>query len=576
MRWNELQVSDSLARRLSTQLSISVKLASLMVSRGIRDEKEADSFLRPKLGQLADPFDIPNLESASLRLCDAIAKKEKVLIIGDYDVDGITSTVILTKLLASLGLESKYVIPFRKTEGYGLSHEVLSRGLKLDEFSLVVSLDCGTNSSSEAKFLEKNQIDLVIVDHHKAKEDIHPHPIILNPHLEEKGKEKSTIFCTAGLTFKLAHGIIKELRSNGNAKAFEVSPKNYLALCALGTLADMVPLVGENRTLVRYGLKHLRSNPGTGLQSLIKLANFDHSFPFDSEDVTFRIAPRINACGRLNDPEVAAQLLLTEDYKTAEDLASKMDAMNEERKSIESRLSEQALMEAEERFQDEKAAVIFGEGPEWHPGVVGIVAGKLANKLNKPCIVLGFDGGKFKGSGRSPNGINLVKAMTHCKDLFDHWGGHPAAIGLTIDSSNLPSFIESFLSSLKEEFSDDDHQAYLTIDHLLEVDDISPELLTEIDYLGPFGQDNPEPVFALKELTLQSPPRIIGNGNHFQFKIESGHSFIPGIAWNMSESIPPISKKVDLAFKIRWNRWNRQNNPQVVLVDWKLSVENQD
>ncbi|MDG1138351.1 MAG: single-stranded-DNA-specific exonuclease RecJ [Opitutales bacterium] len=573
MLWIEEQIDAPSVKDLSSELGCSPLLSKLLLARGLSSVEKADSFLYPKLNHLTDPFKVPNLINACKRICQSLEKKDKILIVGDYDVDGITSTVIVSTIIQAFGLVPHYVIPHRIEEGYGLTKDVLERGMKREKIDLVIALDCGTNSFEEASFLEEQGIDLVIIDHHQSKGNIHQYPTILNPHLHDQEGTDWTNLCTAGLCFKLVHGIIKYLREKKNEIALTLSPKDYLSLTALGTLADMVPLEGENRILTKYGLKHLRHNPSVGLETLIKLAKFDTRFPFDSEDITFRIAPRINACGRLNQPEVAAQLLLCQDAANATKLAKKMDDFNEERKSIEAKLTETAHSLAEQKFASSSAVVIAGEGKEWNPGVVGIVAGKLANSLNKPCIVLAYDNGRYKGSGRGIAGINLVKALASCSDLLEHWGGHPVAVGLTVCKTKIDDFISAFTNFLDIDSNNQIQDPSLQIDAVLNASDIDDELLNEIGMIGPFGQENREPTFALKEIILDTKPRPVGNGEHFQFRVKNGDQSIAGIAWKMKDRIPPVHTKIDLAFRLKWNRWNNQNTPQMVLKDWKVSEE---
>ena len=573
MLWEEEQFDDQVVRDLSSKLGCSLFISKLLLKRGFDQVDKANAYLYPKLVHLADPFLVPHLKEACIRICESIDKKDKILIIGDYDVDGITSTVILAQILQAFGLNPTYVIPHRMEEGYGLTLDVLERGMRQEKIDLVIALDCGTNSFEEAAFLQSKGIDLVIIDHHQSKGNIHEHPTLLNPHLNSESGSQWTNLCTAGLCFKLVHGVLKYLRSEENEAALGISPKDYMALTALGTLADMVPLDGENRVLAKYGLKHLRHNPSIGLQSLIRLANFDTRFPFDAEDITFRIAPRINACGRLNKPEVAAQLLLSQNSIEATNLATQMDEFNEERKKIEAQLTAIAHTQAEEKFTSQPAAVIAGKGKEWNPGVVGIVAGKLANSLNKPCIVMAYEKGRYKGSGRGIVGINLVKALASCADLLEHWGGHPVAVGLTVHEDKLQDFITTFMQVLKEDENDKLQVPSIKIDAVLHTQEITSELLNEISLIGPFGQENREPIFALKEITLNSKPRPVGNGEHFQFRVENNQGSIAGIAWKMIDRTPPVNQKIDLAFRLRWNRWNNQNTPQIVLEDWKLSEE---
>ena len=348
MRWIEDSVSEITTERLSRSLAISPILSRFLVARGLTDEDTALAFLKPSLSDLSNPFDLPSMRESVDRLIQALNENESVLIVGDYDVDGITSTVMLSRLLTVLGNEPTHITPKRKEEGYGLTCAVLERGLQMGNIDLVVALDCGTNSSEEYAFLKSKGIDLLVVDHHKAKTETPNGAILLNPHLHQDGSKSWRNLCTAGLTFKLSHGLIKSLRENGNEAAKRISPKDYLALASLGTLADMVPLKGENRILARYGLKHLAHQPGCGLKSLISVSGITANSSLDAEDVTFRIAPRINACGRLNMPEFATQLLLSEDHEACKALAHKIDSFNIERREIESELTAEAIVMAEE------------------------------------------------------------------------------------------------------------------------------------------------------------------------------------------------------------------------------------
>lgn len=573
MRWIEDSVSEEIAERLSRALSISPILSRFLVARGLTDADSARAFLKPNLADLASPFDLPSMKEAVDRLIQALDKKESLLIVGDYDVDGITSTVMLCRVLSALGNKPFHITPKRKEEGYGLTRAVLERGLQMGDVDLVVALDCGTNSSEEYAFLQSKGIDLLVVDHHQAKTDTPDGAILLNPHLHQDGGEPWRDLCTAGLTFKLSHGLIKSLRENDNEAAKGISPKDYLALASLGTLADMVPLQGENRILARYGLKHLAHQSGFGLESLIAVSGIAGNSSLDAEDVTFRIAPRINACGRLNMPEFATELLLSEDREACKTLADKIDGFNLERRAIESELTAEAVVMAEENFSDEPAVVVFGEGDHWNPGVVGIVAGKLASSLQKPCIVLAKDGSEYKGSGRSIPGVDMVKTLSRCKELLTHWGGHPAAVGMNLPQENLIQFQEAFILAVREMTGGNLPEPFLTVNATVNPEDLRPELLLEINNLAPFGQENPEPTLALRGVRLSGPPRRVGSGDHFQFSIFNGEESVSGIAWQMGDNIPPSSYPLDLALRFRWNHRNGRRLPQMVLRDWRKAEE---
>ncbi|MBT3667024.1 MAG: single-stranded-DNA-specific exonuclease RecJ [Opitutae bacterium] len=571
MLWIEDQHDIDLVETLSRDSSITKTLSKFLISADIEDLEEAKNFLNPKLAHFADPFDIPGMVDAVKRICNAIQNKENVLVIGDYDVDGITSTVIIKKILIALGLAPFHVTPKRKTEGYGLTKKVLNRGLKLGKINLVIALDCGTNSHEEAVFLKDQKIDLIIIDHHQSKDGKPCDAIQVNPHLHDDNDEPWRFLCTAGLAFKTVHGILKKLRKAGIKKAFEINPKDYLSLAGLGTIADLVPLRNENRILASFGLKLMHTDPAPGLHALLNQSNIPVDTVVESEDIAFKLAPRINACGRLDDPEVAISLLLNSSESESKSLAKKMNDYNEARKGIESDLTKDALIQAEEFFNSSPAVVVCGEGDHWNPGVVGIVAGKLANLLGKPCIVLAKSGDEYKGSGRGVNGVNLVHALDYCKEILTHWGGHPAAVGLSVSVEKIKEFKVEFVKAIVQETGGIFPAPTIRIAVSIKEEELRAKLLEDLNKLGPFGQANPEPILALKNIQLTTEPKKVGSGDHFQFSVNNGKSTISGIAWNMADRMPPVQSKIDLAIKLKWNLWNGRKTLQMILVDWRKS-----
>lgn len=571
MLWIEDQYDEPVIDAFTKQLKISEYLSKFLYLSGIHDPEDAKLFLKPKLAQLSDPFEIDGLVKAVERICKALDKKENILIVGDYDVDGITSTVIIKKFLAELDLLVSHITPRRKSEGYGLGMEVLNRGLKNRDITLVIALDCGTNSHDEALFLADKNIDLIIVDHHQAKEKVATEAIRVNPHLKEDKGEPWRYLCTAGLAFKLVHGVLKHLRIKGNEKAYLINPKDYIALSGLGTIADLVPLSGENRIIACFGLKFLGKTPEPGLNALLKEAKIDNQ-EIETEDVAFKVAPRINACGRLDRPEVAISLLLEKNHNKCQTLAKEMNRFNEERKGIESILSKEAIDQANKLFSELPAVIVCGEGEHWNPGVVGIVAGKLASSLGKPCIVLAKFGNEYKGSGRSIQGINLVDILSQCKEYLTHWGGHPAAIGLTINEDKIEFFKNQFIKVIQASTKGILPEPSLRIAVTIKKTDLTEKILNDLNQMAPFGQGNPEPILALKNISLSQEPRKVGSGDHFQFSVNNGTQNISGIAWNMPENIPSMSEKIDLAFKLKLNSWNGRKALQMVLEDWRVSA----
>ena len=323
----------------------------------------------------------------------------------------------------------------------------------------------------------------------------------MNPHLGENEHLPWKNLCTAGLAFKLAHALTKSLKKQDYPLVNKVNLKEYLPLSAMGTIADLVPLQQENRIISKFGLKHLGHNPSTGIKALLHESKIDRSAYPKSEDITFKLAPMINACGRMDNPTVATSLFLEQDENTCRELARKMNEYNEQRKFIESQLSEEAMQQAEIGFADKPAVVVSGSGEWWNPGVVGIVAGKLANSLGKPCLVLAkSENGEFRGSGRGTEGLDLVLALADCKDLLLHWGGHPMAVGLSIDESHLEEFTNRLINAVDKQIGKTIREPVLEVDTFIKHSELNHKLLEEVELLAPFGQANAEPIFGIKKL----------------------------------------------------------------------------
>ena len=570
MIWQEKSFDRQVVSLLEKSDEISPMTAKLLSTRSISSVLHAENFLKPKLANLRDPFEIPHMHHAVDRIKNALSSKEQILLVGDYDADGISSVSIIQKVLFELGGYSSYVIPKRLDEGYGLTQKVLDRGLNNKNVSLVIALDCGTNSTEEAHFLEKHGIDLIVVDHHQAKGDISDHGIILNPHLGDNQEMPWKNLCTAGLAFKISHALVKSLKKQDHPLANKVNLKEYLPLSAIGTIADLVPLEHENRIISKFGLKHLSYNPSPGIKALLDESKIDLTTYPKSEDITFKLAPMINACGRMDNPTVATSLFLENDKSVCRDLARKMNEYNEQRKFIETKLTEEAELQAKNIFADKPAIIATGDSEWWNPGVVGIVAGKLANSLAKPCLVLAkSENGEFRGSGRGTKEIDLVLALSECKDLLLHWGGHPVAVGLSLNESNLEEFIERFISGIRRQIGNTVKDSVFEIDAFINQNEITNKLLEEVEQLAPFGQGNPEPIFGVEKVRLNGKPRKVGTG-HFQFSIHNGEESVGGIAWRMVDNIPPVGVDLDIAIRLQWNNWNQRKNLQMVMQSWRI------
>lgn len=567
MEWTYKDVSENQIRALDP-LSIHPLLARLLVRSGIETAEEAEVFLDPKLLKLEDPFLITHMQAAVERLHKAITQKESVLVLGDYDVDGVTSTALLISILSHFGIEPDFIVPRRFEEGYGLTRAVINRALKTFSPSLFISLDCGTNSIDEVAFLTSQNIDVIIVDHHHSKKTLPQDAIIINPHVFDSKERPWMQLCSVGLVFKLAHALVKFLREKNNPHAFTIHLKDFLDIVALGTVADMVPLTGENRILTKFGLKQLHASNRPGLKALCKVSGISPSQIIQPYDVSFRLGPRINAGGRLAEATLPVQLLLEKKSHLCQHYASLLDSMNKERQDIELAITNEAKKQIHPLSIDDQYGIVL-YGPHWHSGVLGIVAGKLSKAYHRPCIILGLEGDVAKGSGRSIPGIDLMLALAQCDALLQNWGGHPMAAGISLDPSKITDFRLQFNAAIQAQLPNGLPQPFLEITEWIPLSQLNKDLLEALDRFHPFGMNNPEPVFGITNVCLSSIQRF--GTQHIKFNIPTGkaHS-LSGIGWNMVHALPPPEKPLNLAIRFQWSTWGNYSIPQIQLIDWKL------
>ncbi|MDP4879355.1 MAG: DHH family phosphoesterase, partial [Opitutales bacterium] len=378
MLWSTNDIDESLTADLSAKLGVSTVAAQLLIQRGLNTTEKAEEFLRPRLAHLQNPFELSNLEAAVTRIEQAIEGKENVVVFGDYDVDGVTSTVQLVSMLRSLDLEPRYFVPRRLDEGYGLSRDAIDRvfdGVKADLF---IALDCGTNAHDPIAYLRELGVDVIVVDHHQTKTEAPTDCIFVNPHVNDSADAPWRDLCTAGLVFKLLHGLLKKRREAEDPRVESIQLQDYLDLVAMGTVADLVPLQGENRILSWFGLRHLRANDRVGVRALAEVSGIDSAQEMASADISFKLGPRINASGRLADATLPINLLLSDDYKACRGMATELDEMNRERQTIERAITQAAEAQVVAEFADAPGGVLFGD--DWHPGVVGSVASRVSRR----------------------------------------------------------------------------------------------------------------------------------------------------------------------------------------------------
>ena len=574
MDWKIGKYDAKLAADLGSYLGVSPILASLLLERGFSDPIRAEMFLKPKLTNLGDPFRVKNLRAAALRLIEAISKKQKVLVFGDYDVDGITSTTLFVNAMRHFGLSPSYFVPRRMDEGYGLSEAALERAFADEKPDLLVALDCGTNAMDAIRYIRSRGIDLIVVDHHQSKDDpSNEDYILVNPHVFDLSTAPWRNLCTVGLVFKLVHALLKEMRLRDDPRSWTLDLKDSLDLVSLGTIADLVPRVDENRILARYGIKRLKTTKRKGIQALIQASGISLGDEITPVDISFRLGPRINASGRLADASLPLDMLLGDDFTTCFRAACELNDINKERQEIERGVFEAAMKKIEElKLAEDPCIIVFDK--TWHPGVVGIIAGKLSREFNRPVIVFGeTDSGYTKGSGRSIAGLDLVECLSKCTEFLGSWGGHPMAVGVSVKEDKMDEFrncLNSVIRKRLEEGVSFEPELHVSLE--LAHEDICFELLDELEMLHPFGEGNKEPVFAIKGVVLEKPVEVFGGGQNFKFQLPLNNgAWISAVAWRMANRLPPVGEKLDFAMHLSWNRWNKRKTPQATIADWRLS-----
>jgi single-stranded-DNA-specific exonuclease len=574
MLWIHTPVPAGEAEELSRRAGVGPVVAELLIRGGHKDADDAQEFLKPDLSRLEDPFLLGNIARAVTRLRAAIMERESVIVLGDYDVDGVSSTAFLVSVLRRFGLDPTFVVPRRSEDGYGLSRSAIDRALERGRPALFIALDCGTNSHEEIAYLVGQGIDVLIIDHHRSKEAVVSQGILVNPHVggAECGPAQPAWqhLCTVGLVFKVIHGLLKRLRNENHPVAGRIKLRDYLDFVAMGTVADLVPLLGENRILAKTGLRILQETTRPGLRALMEVSGISSSQTIQPVDISFRLGPRINASGRLADAALSVELLLSEDPVFSRATANQLDAFNRERQDIERKITEDAERMIEVLYIADAGIVLFSEA--WHPGVVGIVAGRVTRHYNRPCIVLGNEGDMAKGSGRSVDGINLMEILSRCPEGLTSWGGHPMAVGVSLPKTELEGFRSRFAGAVKNHVGDGIADATLCISAWLKPEQIGDAVMAELDALHPYGQGNPEPVFGLRAVSFRRRPDIF-KARHFRFRLDDSRGqTLSGVAWKMADRMPPVGVPVDLAVKLNWNFFNDRKSLQLELVDWRPSA----
>src|SRR5215204_535053 len=546
-RWIVREHDAERAASLARVLGVSPILAALLIIRGYADECAARVFLSPAYDQLHEPYSMLGMKDAVARLQRAIETREPVLIYGDYDVDGTTGTAVLLRALKLLGANAGFHIPHRFTEGYGIQQAALEKAFA-DGYKLIVSIDCGIRAHEPLYWARKVGLDVIITDHHLPDEKAGAPPAfaVLNPNqvgCEYPDKNLAGV----GVAFKLVHALFREQGREAQVAAF-------MKVVAIGTVADVAKLTGENRAIVAIGLKDLARVANPGLRALIDVAGCGDGKGMTAYDLGFRLGPRINAAGRMDAARAVVELFDTRDSEEARRLANHLDARNEERKTVQQQIIELAVAELADP-KDCYVAVIAGEG--WHRGVIGIAASKIAERLNRPCVVLSVDGDLAHGSGRSIEAYHLLNGLTACADLFEKFGGHSHAAGIAMRPERIAEFRRRLNDHAAACLTAADLEPHVHIDLELAPESVTFSFTRELDALEPFGAGNPRPVFMTKNLRCLSEPTIIKD-RHLKLRLAGPQNRpLEAIWWNCIEGeTPQLNGSIELAYTLETSQWN--------------------
>ena len=546
----------------------------ILANRGIKKPEEIEKFFSFSYDQdVADPFLFFAMEKAVERIISAKEKKEKITVYGDYDADGVTATVILVEALRNLGFENlDYYIPNRYDEGYGLNIGAIEE-IRKRKTDLIITVDCGVSNFSEAEKVKELGMDMVITDHHHIISGRVPEAVaVLNPHIEDGGYNFPDL-SGAGVAFKLVQALYKKMAPE---KIDQL--KWALDLAAVGTIADCVPLLGENRALVKYGLVVLSKTKRTGLQELFKVGRIiinENAIP-DAHKVAFQIAPRINAAGRMDHANVSCELIMQKNAVMARDLALQLEEKNQQRQKMTMEIVREAQAIAENSFKNKK--FIFAYSENWPVGILGLAAGRIADEFNKPVMILQKRDGFFVGSLRSIPQLNIAEVLEECAELLDRFGGHSQAAGAQIKAENIDKFYEKFSSLIEEKLAGQDLSPIVEADAEMNPEDVSWELLEQIKKMAPFGEGNEEPVFLMKGMLVEDF-RLVGNGNkHIKMGLRGKNGspkIFETIGFSMGEKAVKIraGSELDIMFSIQEDEWNGNKKIQLNLVDFKIISE---
>ena len=567
-KWDLLQPDADQVKQLSARLGCHPVTAAVLINRKLISAEEASHFLTISLNHMRPPFALKDMDAAAERICRAIQDKEKILIFGDYDIDGISATAVLFEFLQATGADVTTYIPHRIHEGYSLQpHHIESVALP-NRVRLIITADCGSGSTTALTAAAAAGIDVVVTDHHEMSEKNPPAVAVLNPKRLDCTADMETL-AGVGVAFALVIALRKLLRAQNFWKDRpQPNLKRFCDLVALGTIGDMVPLIDENRIFVKAGLDLINAAKRPGISALCAVAGISQQ-PVNAEDVAYRLVPRLNAAGRMDHAAQALHLLTTRDTGKANQLAQTLNELNQQRRRLEQSILDTIVADLKHQPDLLEANTLVSWNPDWHLGVLGIVASRLVDLHYRPVALIAVQNEVGKGSARSIPGLDLYAALRECRHLLEDFGGHSMAAGLTIRMENLREFQRAFEKAAGRMAHPDDHIPKLTIDSEISFDDVTARLMDEIENISPFGIRNPEPLFMARNINVMSS-KIVGQ-NHRKMALAQGDrrsaKAINAICFNAAGNLLSASSFARLAFRMRWNRWNDSKSIQLIIED---------